>query len=165
MHLFHLVQVRRMIIEILPGLFAKMNENLPEKDRRSGGHFCMMETGGAMCFDLEIGKPPAEKQDSYLLRCLEKGVRLSYKNRFGGDKSAFLSRSPDENMYGGAICWNGFIFAFGGLPDLADEALMMRLLRDPRWDELECFEEITFYEIREIVGVTNNPHLDWIMNS
>lgn len=71
-----------------------------------------------------VGQWPdqAEQRHAY---SLEKGRRLIAR----GGSSSFETRDPDQSHWGGAIQYNGLVFSFSGLPEHADEIMMILLMR------------------------------------
>jgi len=121
---------------------------------RKGGYFCVADglTGTPLLIAL-VGQVPLEKVEKYMEFAQEKARRLSSRI---GDVSSWESRNLDHNQYGGAIRVENKIFSFSGLPELADEALMLSVALMYGRRENASFED----RLADIASCSNNPYWD-----
>lgn len=91
------------------------------------GYFSVFDTtdGGSFMLIMKIGFPPQVKNAKYLMLSQEKAIRLF---SHPGHSMSWESRNEQENKWGGAVRGVSEIFSFSGLPELADEALMLFVL-------------------------------------
>ncbi len=107
---------------------------LPDADQtKRGGYFCVMkEENGQVMFVQQIGDvadaPDTEfgtKATKYCQLAIEKASRVFKSELF----SSWLTRNPDQGLWGGGVRitieGSGLIFSFSGLPELADEAVVL----------------------------------------
>lgn len=93
---------------------------------RRGGGFCLADAGSGMFYTVAlIGETPQEKTRKYLELCQEKARRLAQHPEH---VSSWQTRNPPER-WGGAIRADEHIFSFSGLPELGDEALMLKVVQ------------------------------------
>ncbi len=71
-----------------------------------------------------VGEIPNKKSRKYRDFSFEKAKRLMGHSEH---LSSWQSRSPNEDRWGGAVRTDTHILSFSGLPELADEALMLAL--------------------------------------
>ena len=71
---------------------------------------------------LPIGGVLEEKAEKYCAFAMEKVARLA---RHPDHRTSYESRDPEENKWGGAVRIGDYIFSMSGLPELADEAVML----------------------------------------
>ncbi len=122
------------ITQLTPGYLNKMIQEGTDAVRhairlcgdptRQGGYFCIAdgETGFPLVITA-IGTVAEEKAEKYLALCQEKARRLA---RNQTHLSSWESRDPEENEWAGAVRGNRLIGSFSALPELWDEAAMLR---------------------------------------
>ncbi|MGC9157876.1 MAG: hypothetical protein ACP5FH_02705 [Terracidiphilus sp.] len=91
---------------------------------RGGGCLCIAdgETGFPLIMVL-IGEVPLQKAPKYLSFCQEKAVRLaSHRDH----EASWESRDIEKNQLAGAVRFGEWILSFSGLPELGDEAAMLK---------------------------------------
>lgn len=107
--------------------------NLDDKTR-TGGYFCFIGWGPALKAVFAVGRvADAEKRRQYIAFCQEKCWRLAERPN---DISSWETRDEPAERYGGGIRVGGTDpyaasagwFAFSGLPEHADEALVLLML-------------------------------------
>lgn len=107
---------------------ALINPLLEEKDRwRHGGWYaCLQVQSQALLIKdhCAIGIDPLYKSLKYSALVLEKAARLSLHLEHNTSRQ---SRNEKTGQWGGAIRAGNLIFAFSGLPEKWDEALMLWL--------------------------------------
>ena len=96
------------------------------------GYFSILSanTGDGILLISKIGICPPEKVERYLNFSQEKAKRLFADT---ASSSSFQSRDPDNDKYAGAIRVRSVILSFSGLPELADEALMVFVALSAGW--------------------------------
>ena len=121
---------------------------------RKGGYFCVADglSGSPLLAGL-VGEIPLEKVEKYMEFAQEKARRLSFQI---GHVSSWESRDPSHDQWGGAIRIESLIFSFSGLPELADEALMLGVGLIYGRRENASFEDL----LAEIANRSNNPYWD-----
>lgn len=128
------------VLDILYAVESAMNMVLEELrkqgETRSGGYLTLFNaTNKQMVFSIPLGEIPKEKEEKYRTLSLEKAIRLSGKLD-DGDASSWQSRDPEKQQWGGAVSiGEGFILSFSGLPELADEALVLLIAMDATENE------------------------------
>ena len=142
-------------------------ESTLEKPAKEGGYFTI--------FDMELGLPVIissagnyhpRMANIYLSFSQEKAVRLSCNS---DHLSSWESRDVESSCYGGAILVGenrDYIISFSGLPELADEALMLALALRLLWITPEKALEIAkrsqnhyFAKIAPVVSKDNQAYL------
>lgn len=120
------------------------------KGKDSG--YCVVKDAatGRLLLAFQIGECPAEKVEKYLRLANEKADRL-IANIGAGHKSSWQSRDGKEK-WGGAIRAGKLIFSFSGLPELADEAVMLCTAEASRTNSPLIPYAIT----QEIACISNN---------
>lgn len=93
-----------------------------------GGYLCIADgKNGLPILVMLIGEVPLGKAPKYLEFCQEKAGRLAgHPNH----ESSWESRNEEKNRWGGAIRFRDLILSFSGLPELGDEAAMLRAAED-----------------------------------
>lgn len=125
------------------------NNPSPEKQ---GGYLAVFDHRGHLGFVCRIGEVPDDKADKYFALAVEKGRRLI--SRYD-HSSSFESRDPNADQWGGAVRMNnGWIFSFSGLPELADEALMLISGVSIRW--LTHSSDLSRHSAQEVAKLNNN---------
>lgn len=106
---------------------------------RNYGYFTVRDrhSGQVSCI-LRIGQCPRERGKRFLALSMEKGSRLFETKEL----SSWQSRNPDQGMWGGAIATKEFILSFSGLPEKADEALMLKYAQIRKLIDEEAIVEI-----------------------
>ena len=110
-----------------------MIPRLPSAEQhRRGGYFCLMprerrgHSVGTPILVIQVGEvDDPEKRHKYYKFAVEKAGRLHAYADTDSHKSSWQSRHPSTDRWGGAILTNKWIFSFSGLPELADEAIML----------------------------------------
>lgn len=137
-------------LETILGCMIKVL-NVIEEDRGRWGYFTIRRReDGRVLLVAQIGDCPEEKAEKYMRLSLEKGQRLHHF-RPHNDISSWQSRNLDFGRYGGAICAGPFIFSFSGLPEHADEAMMIRLA-----SSLGLIQPLT---CSRLANISKNPYL------
>jgi hypothetical protein len=104
------------------------------KENKQGGYFTLLDKkSGHILVTAQIGKIPDDKYKKYHDFSIEKARRVFKTNRF----TSYATRDEKKNQYGGAISTNDHIFSFSGLPELADEALMIYVTTKLEYQALE----------------------------
>jgi len=138
-----LVEVRHAVKNI--SSIAK----LLKYENRDYGYFTMRrKSDGRVLLVYQIGECPPEKAEKYMALSLEKSQRLFERHHDFGDISSFQSRKPCKGMWGGAICLKDVIFSFSGLPELADEAVVLATAFQ--------LDVISKRQIKRIIDISNN---------
>lgn len=115
---------------------------------RRGGYLCVTRrTDGRMLLIASIGVFPQEKAERYFRFCQEKASRLLAHE---GHISSWQTRDEKLDQYGGAIVAGKYILSFSGLPELADELIMMGLAQTAGL--------ISPAEARAIAEISQNPY-------
>jgi hypothetical protein len=115
----------RIIIATEKALYAafELFKDTPEWRGRKGGYLCVLDPITELpVLHVPIGILLADKVARYRELSLEKARRLA---RAWPHFSSYETRDPAANRYGGAIRTGKWILSFSGLPELADEALMI----------------------------------------
>jgi len=102
---------------------------------------------GELILLARIGIMPPNKYEKYLAFSLEKGLRLFA--HLPQHKSSWQSRD-NVKFWGGAIVSKSLILSFSGLPELADEALMLDASVGLGW--------LSPGEANEIVNISANNY-------
>ncbi len=91
---------------------------------RGGGYLCIAEgeNGFPLCTVL-IGEVSLQKAPKYLSFCQEKAVRLA---SHPDHEASWESRNVEKNQLAGAVRFGELILSFSGLPELGDEAVMLK---------------------------------------
>ncbi len=118
---------RRVLSVVTSAVAVIARELQGEYAGRRGGLFCMGRSSvisGALTitYHQPVGPTLAKKRRRYNSPSLEKVYRL---HRNPNHNSSWQSRKPDFDQWGGAIRAGEYIFSFSGLPELADEAVML----------------------------------------
>ena len=93
-------------------------------DKKKGGYLsCTDRKSGNCIFILPVGDIPAAKQKKYQTLAMEKASRVYKLDTF----TSYETRDEAKDKWGGGISTLKYILAFSGLPELADEALMVSL--------------------------------------
>lgn len=126
------------------------------KDRqRLGGYFCLLSRAAApdpfVFYHEPVGAVGPEKAEKYFNLSLEKAIRVGTR----GHQSSWQSRDPDSGKWGGAIIAGSWILSFSGLPELADEAVMLVTAVMSRL--------MTVVEARAIADISQNPYFVELM--
>lgn len=127
------------IITAVERVVAEMKDvlvNEKHQGNRDSGYFTIFDSLGsnrAIMLLCEIGVCPQEKRTKYFTFSQEKATRLSQHSIH---LTSWESRDPDKDMYGGAIRIGpagNLIISFSGLPELADEAVMLYVAVQLGW--------------------------------
>lgn len=143
------------IVETTERIVKLFIENFPEL-ATSGG---LLKKGGYVSiFSIETKRlefasligtiVPQEKWPAYSFNSEEKGTRLLVAHEELGHMTSYESRDPDNGKWGGAIVADAFILSFSGLPEQADEAIMLIVAF-----ELDLLSTIN---VRDIAKKNNN---------
>jgi len=118
-------------LRLVDDAFRRTNDVLPEHDKRLGGFFCIANGKTGLPYLVKVvGNPPEDKREAYFFFAREKARRLAEHPEH---MSSWESRNPELDQWGGAVRRGDFIFSFSGLPELADEALILCLLQPNNW--------------------------------
>ena len=93
-------------------------------EKNSGYCTIISVADGRVLLSFQVGHCPREKFEKYYSFSHEKAQRLR-KFVFDGHVSSWQSRDESAGQWGGAISAGSVIFSFSGLPELADEAIML----------------------------------------
>jgi len=150
-----LLELLTRIIQIMRGQPHLLLDSKGQE--RRGGYFSVFSANdGVLILRTLIGEPsPPENEERYYTFSKEKGERL-YMLLHIGHLGSYQSRDPEKNRWGGAIWARKFIFSFSGLPELADEALMLVLAI--------ANQDIFLHEAREIAERSNNNVFEELYN-
>ena len=161
--MFYSVDLEKVIEGVERNLwseFLDVNGSLPEYERRAGGYFCL----STVCYSnaplrvMMVGDPPADKRAKYFELCIEKANRL-IANGLGPQqhKLSWQSRNEAYDQWGGAVRWGDYVFSFSGLPELADEALMLYLLYTAHgWGGVSSHPSDV--DLARLGSISGNPH-------
>lgn len=103
-------------------LVLDLCKDMPGMEGETGGYLCVADRAGTPLVVAKIGEVDAEKTSKYMSFCQEKARRLADHPEH---VASWQSRKPDEDQYGGAVSGDHYILSFSGLPELADEAVML----------------------------------------
>lgn len=123
---------------------AKKTPNFPQE--KSSGYCVVKCLEGRTLLVFQVGEVPYEKIEKYLRLANEKADRLAALTGLG-HKGSWQSRDGLEK-WGGAILAGEYIFSFSGLPELADEAVML-------WTAMHC-GVLPYSGAVEIASVSGN---------
>lgn len=108
-------------------LECAVNAGKPVAEQRHGGFVCVFHHTHVVGCPPELlmryGEPDAKKALHYAQLCEEKARRLAQNPQH---LSSWQSRDEKLDRWGGAIRVPDYIISFSGLPELADEALMLK---------------------------------------
>ncbi|HMP67349.1 MAG TPA: hypothetical protein PKA60_01195 [Candidatus Paceibacterota bacterium] len=142
------------IISAVEQFIAELSDILTSEGqaRECCGYLTIMDTAttnGTVMLISQIGICPPDKWEKYFRFSQEKAARLQLKRH---DISSWQSRNEVLDQYGGAIRttpgW--LILSFSGLPELADEALMLYLAVQLGW--------MPIGEAMSIASISNNNY-------
>ncbi len=89
-----------------------------------GGYLCIADgINGLPLVTVLMGEVSLQKAPKYLEFCQEKAARLAGHR---DHESSYESRNPGKDRWGGAVRCGNKIFSFSGLPELGDEAVMLK---------------------------------------
>jgi len=125
---------------------------------KKGGYVSIYSLGAKRLeFVSIVGKPvPQEKWSAYSYNSEEKGARLISTHFELGHMTSYESRDPDNGKWGGAIVADNYILSFSGLPEQADEAVMMAVAIELDLLSLINAEDIAKRNNNEIFAVLAN---------
>lgn len=126
---------------------------LPETEESRGGCFCLLGSVNprAPLLIATFGTQIPERRERSFLFCQEKAARL-LSRASAGDVSSWQSRDEKMGRYGGAVLYRGTAFSFSGLPEQADEAVMLHVLRDAENWGMPRPQESYLRQIAQISG-------------
>jgi len=135
-------------INVVMGVISLTGEFPP--GRASCGFFTIRsKNDGGVLLVIRVGEVPTEKLERYLLLSLEKSQRVYTSNL----ASSWQTRDEAVDKWGGAVLVNdaddGLILSFSGLPELADEAVVMMTAVLLGWN--------TRKEMLAISAISSNP--------
>lgn len=117
------VSIEALTAVVYCGIMALIS--LHRKNDKRGGYLTISDNEtGTPILHLAIGKIDPGEAMKYHIYSLEKAKRL---HDHKGHASSWQTRDPEKGQYGGAIRTQKYILSFSGLPELADEALMLYL--------------------------------------
>ena len=100
---------------------AQLQDN-PKPGNQSGYFVLRRKKDCRLLMMMQIGECPSDRSEFYATLSNEKSMRLYDQD----DLSSWISRDESNYRYGGAILTtNNLILSFSGLPELADEAVML----------------------------------------
>lgn len=115
------------------------SSSLPSE--RNNGYFTLRTMNdGQVVLIARIGVCKPEKADKYLSFSQEKGLRLFQQREH--DVSSWQTRNEEKDLWGGAIIAGDFILSFSGLPELTDEAVMIKTALLCKWASEETLCQI-----------------------
>jgi hypothetical protein len=139
------------VIVLVEQIIDWYNRNLiAAGEAPKSGYFTLIcALTGRVLFQCLIGECLNEKASENRHFSEEKGKRL-YRRRCQGltEISSWQSKDDAATQYAGAIYISGLILSFSGLPELADEAVMLCLAKKTGWAKPE--------QIAEIVAISEN---------
>lgn len=141
--------VLEKIGEIL-GFFLELPDDMTKG--RKGGYFSVFdEIYESPLAIIRIGKPDINLAKDYFEFSPEKAIRL---RALAGDLSSWQSRDDKNKKWGGSIRTKTpeIILSFSGLPELADEAIMLLTAYHFDW--------INYNQLWQIQGISNNPYVE-----
>jgi len=151
---------------------------LPEYDRkdREGGLLALAGEYNRWQTALAIGEVPDNDPDKYcgvaFKKCYSLNEALHDDEVNNPVMSSFLLRNEESGIYGGGILLGRFLdgssielndetcygyLAFSGLPELADEALVLVLAIDMKW----IYEKFA----QDIAKTSSNPYFDALLKA
>lgn len=137
------VNISGIILDTVEDLIEKLNV-----EGKNSGYLAIVDrSDGRLLLHAQVGNCLPDKHAKYCEISLEKAMRI-YRNQ---DASSWMSRDPDNDKWGGAIVAGRFILSFSGLPELADEALMLALGREMSWISIE--------DVMGLATVSNNEYI------
>jgi hypothetical protein len=121
--------LKKGILAFVPTILTRaisMGLTINDRGMRLGGWFCLlrfndhqMEWTTTVC---KFGDLPSDSRS--LEFCQEKATRVLKS----GSSSSWLTRDPEKNQWGGAVrVHEDVVLSFSGLPEDADEALVLVL--------------------------------------
>lgn len=91
---------------------------------KQGGYLTILNAKtGVVIAIIAIGKIPVDKQEKYFQVSLEKARRVFFSKL----SSSFLTRSPQDEKYAGAIMGKEYIYSFSGHSEENDEVITLML--------------------------------------
>jgi hypothetical protein len=140
------------VIELVERIIDWYNRNLITNGEAPKTGYFTVRCGrtGFVLLQCQVGECRDEKASKYRYFSEEKGKRL-FRRRCQGlsDISSWQSKDEDAAQYAGAIYISDLILSFSGLPELADEAVMLCLAKRVGWASPT--------EIAKILSLNNNP--------
>lgn len=123
----YIVGVAETMLEWIINTFSREIVSWPTD--RKGVYLCLADSSGFPLVISAIGEVPEDKRQRYFDLCQEKALRLANN---ANHLSSYQTRNPEKDLWGGAIrCQEeGLIISCSGLPELADESLVMAIARD-----------------------------------
>ena len=114
----------------------------------TGGYLCISDgKNGLPLLTMLIGEVFLQKAPKYLEFCQEKAARLAgHPNH----QTSWESRNPEKDWWGGAVRFEDKILSFSGLPEMGDEAAMLRVVA--KHGDEACVMA------RRIAKLTDNPY-------
>jgi hypothetical protein len=124
------------------------------KKNRNSGYFTLRDgVTGRIIFMVQIGICPDDMADKFCEFSQEKGNRLKWDENVR-HVTSWQSRDPDNKKYGGAIKAGpakNLILSFSGLPELADEAVMVAAAYRLGW--------LNHHEVADLYHINDNAYL------
>lgn len=146
------VQAAAEIIE-RTNRFVELVRQTPSFPRDKDSGYCVVKAlEGRTLLAFQVGEVLAEKVEKYLRLANEKADRLATRTGLG-HKTSWQSRDGLEK-WGGAILANDLVLSFSGLPELADEAVML-------WTAMHC-GLLLYAPAVEIAKISDNKIFDAI---
>jgi len=108
--------------------YVELAQQIPGFPKEKDSGYCVVKClEGRTLLVFQVGQVPFEKVGKYLCLADEKANRLGIHAGLG-HRSSWQSRDG-LNKWGGAVLVGDLIFSFSGLPELADEAVMLLAAR------------------------------------
>lgn len=107
------------VLETAYLLISKLG--IPEKN--SGYIAVVLRSNGRLILHAQIGNCPEDKARKYRDLSLEKAERVCATKTI----SSWATRDPKKEKYGGGIATSKYAIGFSGMPEVADEALVIVL--------------------------------------
>ncbi len=130
----------------------------PDCAGRSGGYLCVRRSTGSRDLPplvvILVGSAPLGKAAKYCNFAQEKAQRLS---DHPDHLSSWQTRDESADQYGGSVRGESLIASFSGLPEHADELLVVQVMLQSG--------QINYPRAREIAEISDNQMLlDWLAN-
>ncbi len=109
--------------------YVELARQVPDFPKEKSGGYCVIKSryDGRTLLVFQVGDVPLDKVEKYFSIANEKADRL-ITHKSEGHWSSWQSRDG-VSKWGGAVLVPDFIFSFSGLPELADEAVMLLAAR------------------------------------
>ena len=139
------------VLDLVASLVKECSE-LPinwRPESKSGYLTIKDKKDGRLILQAQIGDCPEKKHVKYRTLSLEKADRLLENLESKKHLSSWQSKDESKDKYGGAIATHELILSFSGLPELADEAVVLITALSFGW--------ATEDEATKIAKISKNP--------